>query len=307
MAEQQQVEQPATESADLDALLDAKFGTGEEEQPQAAEPEAQEGDEAQEATESTEAPELVEVEIDGETWQVPPKIKDRIMAERDYTAKTTEVANTRRALEIQQKEVALFQEQRAFEISIGPDVDRLKMLDAYIQHTKAGTNWASLTTDQVVRAKLELDQLSEQRGELFQALQAKHKEFTDKLNGERAKLKDSAKEILSKAIPNWSDDVRGSVEKYAQSLGYPEVAVSNMSPLDVQVAWKAMQYDKLKAETKSAVKKATDAPVIAPTARKTPMPTKVRAQLDLKNAVKTGDRAKVATAVDRRLDQLFGG
>jgi hypothetical protein len=303
------VEQPATESTDVEALLDAKFGTGETEQPEPQEQEAQSED-APAVEETEEAapaePELVEIEVDGETWSVPQKLKDRFMAEKDYTAKTTEIANTRRALDLQAKEVALFQEQRAFEKSIEADVDRLKMFDAYIQHTKTGTNWASLTTDQVVRARLELDQLAEQRNELAQTLAAKHKDFTDKLNGERSKLKESAKEILSKAIPSWSDETKASIEKYAQSLGYPEIAVQNMSALDAQIAWKAMQYDKLKSETKSAVKRA-DAPVIAPTARKNAMPQKVRAKLDLKNAVKTGKRENIASAVDKRLDQLFGG
>lgn len=301
------VEQPATESIDVEALLDAKFGTGEE-QPEQQEQEAPEGEEAQAAEESTETPaeaEFVEVDVDGETYQVPPKLKDRIMAEKDYTAKTTEIANTRRALDLQSKEVALFHEQRAFEQSMEADVDRLKMFDAYIKHEKSSKDWASLTTDQVVRAKLELDQLAEQRNELAQALKGKREEFMQKLNGERAKLKESAKEILSKAIPNWSDETRASVEKYAQSLGYPEVAVRNMSALDAQIAWKAMQFDKIKAETKSVKK--TDAPVIAPTARRNPMPQKVRASLDLKNAVKSGKQENVSAALDKRLSQLFGG
>jgi hypothetical protein len=305
---QQSVEQPATESPDVEALLEAKFGGPEE--PEEQQQETREGDDVEASTETEEPktePELVEVDLDGEVWQVPAKIKDRIMAEKDYTAKTTEIANTRRVLETQAKEVALFNEQRTFEQSIGPDLDRLKMFDAYIQHTKANTNWASLTTDQVVRARLELDQLAEQRNELAQALDAKRKEFTDKLSGERAKLKESAKEILSKAIPNWSDETKASVEKYAQSFGYPEVAVQNMSALDTQIAWKAMQYDKLKAETKSAVKKASDAPVIAPTARKNAMPQKVRSQLDLKNAKKSGDPGKIAPALERELTRLFGG
>jgi hypothetical protein len=303
------VEQPATESPDVEALLDAKFGTGETEQPEQQEQEAQAGEEAPAAEETDEVapaePELVEIDVDGETWKVPQKLKDRFMAEKDYTAKTTEIANTRRALDLQAKEVALFNEQRTFEQSIETDVDRLKMFDAYIKHTKSNTNWASLTTDQVVRAKLELDQLAEQRNELAQALKGKREEFSQKLNGERAKLKESAKEILSKAIPNWSDETRASVEKYAQTLGYPEVAVQNMSALDAQIAWKAMQYDKIKAETKSVKK--PDAPVLAPTARKTPMPQKVRANLDLKNAMKSGKQANISVALDKRLEQLFGG
>lgn len=308
------VEQPATDSTDVEALLDAKFGGFEDrvseqpEEPEAQESEAQASDETEASAESGETqPEFVEVEYAGTKYQVPPELKEALMYQADYTAKTTEAARLRETLSVQQKELALYQEQRAFEQSIGEDADRLKMLDAYINHQKTATNWASMTTDQIVRARLELDQLAEQRNELAKALDGRRNEFAAKLNAERSKLKESAKEILSKAIPGWSDDLRSSIEKYVQQVGYPEIAVQNMSALDAQIAWKAMQYDKIKAETKTAVKKAADAPSIAPTARKTPMPKQVRAKLELKNAVKTGDRTKVASAVERRLDQLFGG
>lgn len=309
MAEQTQtVEQPETEStADLDALLDAKFGTAE--QPEEQESEAPTGDEAPEQPESeqpTEQPEYAEVEFNGAKYQVPPELKDALMAQSDYTAKTTELANTRRVLEAQQKEAALFHEQRSFEQSIAQDADRLKMLDAYIQHAKTTTDWTTMTTDQVVRAKLELDQLSEQRNELARLLEGKRNEFTQKLNEERGKLKATAKEILSKAVQGWNDQMQADVEKYVQTMGYPEFSVQNMGPLDYQVAWKAMQYDKIKTQTKTAVKRAAEAPTIAPTARKTPMPKDVRTKLDLRKAVQTGRKDVIESALDKRLSQMFG-
>src|SRR6185503_19390110 len=156
------VEQPATESSALEAGLERLFGSGEDpaEQPQTQEPEAQEGVEAQASEESAQqetAPEFVDIEVDGETWQVPPKLKDRFMAQKDYTEKSTETARLKETLAIQQKEIALFQEQRVFEQSVAKDFDRLKMLDEYISYQKSNTDWAKLTTDQVVRAKLEID------------------------------------------------------------------------------------------------------------------------------------------------------
>lgn len=311
MAQAQPVEQSAPTTveeqtpATVDDKLERLFGDRTEEQSQTQQPEAPTGDEAQASGESEEA-QLVEVEIDGETWQVPPKIKDRMLAHADYTKKTTETANTRRALEAQQKEIALFREQRAFEESVAADFDNLKMLDAYVQHTEKNTAWASLTTDQIVRARLELDQLKTQRADLAKALQDKRSEFDQKISSEREKLKKESAEVVAKAIPNWGDETRGSVEKYAQSLGYPEIATAQMSALDYQVAWKAMQYDKIKAETKNAVRKAGDAPVVAQSARKAQMPKQVRAKLDLKNAVKTGDKAKIAAGLDARLEQMFG-
>lgn len=311
MAEQtQQIEQPATESIDtpdFDARMEALFGDGpaKPEQPEGGQEPADEAG----AGEVPEEPEAVEVEFNGTKYQVPPELKDALMAQADYTSKTTEVANTRRTLDLQAKEVALFQEQRAFEQSVAQDFDQLKMLDAYIAHEgkQLGQNWQQMTRDARQDKQFELDRLEKDRNALAQALQGKRDEFASKIKGERNKLAESAKEVLSKAIPNWGDESRASVHKYMQSMGYPVDPLPNMSPLDYQLAWKAMQYDKIKAETKTAVKKAADAPVIAPTARKSPMPKRVRTSLDLKNAVKTGDKAKIEAAKEARLSQLFGG
>ena len=56
----------------------------------------EEGDsEEEEATE----PDLADVEIDGKTYKVPAELKDNFMLRADYTRKTQEVADQRRALE----------------------------------------------------------------------------------------------------------------------------------------------------------------------------------------------------------------
>jgi hypothetical protein len=304
------VEQPATESTNVDEALDKLFGGSEEpaEQPETQEPEAQEGEEAQ-ATEETAAesePELVEIEVDGETWQVPPKLKDRFMAQKDYTEKSTETARLKDSLSLQQKEVALFQEQRAFEQSVQDDIDYIKMLDSYIKHEKASTPWATLTTDAAFKKKMELEGLADQRTQKAIELQSKRDAFSAKVKGEREKLKSSANEFLRKAIPSWDKDWP-EVKKFAISLGAPEDELDNYSPIAKQLLWESQQYRKIKAETKVAVKKAATAPVIAQSARKKPMPKQVRTHFDLKNAVKSGNRDKIAAGLDARLDQLFGG
>src|SRR5687767_15372699 len=199
MAETQSVEQPSPDSTNLDALLETKFGGSEEqsepEQPE-AQPEAQAGEEAQAQPEAEGQPEFVEVEYAGTKYQVPPELKEALMYQADYTAKTTEAARLRDNLSIQQKELALFQEQRAFEQSVAQDVDRLKMLDAYItmEDQTLGQNWAQMTREQRQDKQFELQRLEKQKAELAQALQAKYGEFTAKINGERSKLKESAKE-----------------------------------------------------------------------------------------------------------------
>jgi hypothetical protein len=309
MAEQQVAEQPATESADLDALLEAKFGENEVAEPQ--QPEGEQEAAAEEATgeEVSTEPEFAEVEFNGNKYQVPPELKDALMAQSDYTAKTTEIANTRRALELQQKELAIFKEARAFEAEISAEVDWVRTADAWlkIEDEALGREWPSLTTDQRQERQFQIHRTEKERNRLAKVIEDKRAEFTNKISADQAKLKQSATEVLTKAIPSWNDETRAAVEKYAQSMGYPETVLPNMSALDYQVLWKAQQYDKVKAEAKGAVKKASEAPVIAPTARKNPMPQRVRTKLDLKNAVKSGNKASIEAAADRRLEQLFGG
>src|SRR5712671_4095938 len=44
-------------------------------------------------------PDTVEVEYDGKTYQLPPELKDALLRQADYTRKTQEVAQNRKALE----------------------------------------------------------------------------------------------------------------------------------------------------------------------------------------------------------------
>jgi len=300
----------------LDYKLDKLFGTSEE-QPQEGQTESVEAEAETPPTETgeesapTETPtetevESIEVEFNGQKYQVPPELKDVLMKSSDYTQKTQSLAQQRRDIELQAQQFAVAQQSQAFEQSISNELETLKMLEQYIPYMKQNTNWDGLTTYQFVRKQKEISDLADQHRALSAAISGKRQEFQTKLEGERQKLRKQTAEVLAKAIPGWNDKSQGEVEAYVKTLGYPEVAIPHMTSLDYQVAWKAAQYDKLKASTTNAVKKAAEAPVIKATSRKEAMPKQVRAKLDLKNAVRTGDQGKISSAVNNRLSQLFG-
>ena len=181
MAEQKAEETVEVSVQDRIANMLAPDEPGE---PETEEPEAPEEPEGQEAPEEA-GPEFIEIEFDGNKYQVPPELKDRLMAEADYTRKTTELANTRRAIELQQKEIALFNEGLAFEQTVSQEQDNLKMLDAYIKNVETTTKWSEMTTDQIVRSRMELDQLKTQRDELKDVLKTKREEFRQKIAQQR--------------------------------------------------------------------------------------------------------------------------
>jgi hypothetical protein len=65
--------------------------------------------------EDSTAPSFEEVEYEGELYQVPPKLKEAIIRQSDYTKKTQEVAETRKLIEHQQSQLRVAQQQAAFE------------------------------------------------------------------------------------------------------------------------------------------------------------------------------------------------
>jgi hypothetical protein len=313
MAEPQTVETTEPINPSLDDRLNKLFGEKE------AQPEAElEATETQDETpetpsveakpEETPAEEVIEVEFNGVKYQVPPELKDVLMKSADYTQKTQTLAQQRRDLELQNKEILLHRENQAFEQSIAQEAEQLKLIEQYIPYMKQNTDWNKLTTDQFVRRQKEISDLEDQRRDLSAAIHGKRQEFAGKIEAARAKLKTEMSESLSKSIPGWNDTVKGEVEAFVKAIGYPEAAIPHMTSIDYQVAWKASQYDRLKTQTASAVKKAGEAPVIKATSRKE-MPTQVKEMLNTRKAIQRSQpgSSERKAAVDKRLGQIFGG
>jgi len=276
------------------------------EEPEAVQAESQDAEDGEPQAEvSEESDDSVEVEFNGISYQVPKELKDALMRETDYTQKTQALSSQRKEIELQQKELVLARERESFQASVKEETGQLEMLDAYIKHVNQNTDWASMDVNAAFRAKMELDQLKEQKVELERSLSQKYQEFQSGVEKKRSELKAESEAHLSKAIPGWSEKVRGEVQSYIKSLGYPEIGVEHMSSLDYQVAYKAMQFDALKSKTSDAVKKASSAPAIKPTARKE-MPKEVQKKLNYRKAVqKASDPSTRSKLAEDRLGDIF--
>jgi hypothetical protein len=309
---EQAVENTASVEDRIGAKFERMFGMSDEpEQPESDEPEGEqaEGDEpeakaADEAKSEEGSEDVVEVEFNGQTYQVPKELKDALMATKDYTQKTTEVSQLRKSVELQQKEAHLFNEQRKFHESVAGDLDQLKMLTAYIDHVNKTTDWQKLPTTEAFSIKMQLDQMKDQRAELDKALQGKYATFKAQLDAEREKLSKEMDDVLSKSIPKFTPDTKAALQKYAKDMGYPAQALDGMSALDYQVIWKASQYDAVKSEAKAVVSKATT-PVIKPTARQE-MPKAVQDKLNYRKAIKKASGTQKKALVEDRIGQIFG-
>jgi hypothetical protein len=179
----------------------------------------------------------------------------------DYTKKTQEVAEQRKAVEAERakiEEAAKLRDQYAQRLSIieqmlqqpEPDLSQLKETDPI--------GYAVAVAEQTERQK-QLAAVQQERARLAQQQQSEQAErLKMHLATEAAKLRE--------AIPEWQDEVKGEIIKkeireYAKSVGFSDQELAQVyDSRAVTALYKAAQYDKLMRGKIDATKKVTQAP-----------------------------------------------
>jgi hypothetical protein len=237
-----------------------------------------------------------EVEWDGAKYTIPSPLKDAFEKASDYTRKTQELADQRRAVDQSRELMTRAQMDSQFQQSITDENRELAVIDAYLSQASK-LNWANMSTDQMMRQRIEVDQVRDRRDELLKSVSAKRDQFQSKMQETLSQLRAKAREIAAKSIPNFSEETEKGIKQYAISEGLSEAETDNvlLDPRSAKILWKASQYDKVKAGTAKAVTQATKA--VRPGVASERMPQDVRAKLEYAKAVKhaenSGDKARL--------------
>ena len=220
-----------------------------------------EGQTDQPATES----EMEELEFDGVKFNLPkehaPKVKDALLREADYTRKTQEVSERARVVSEQEK---LLQLNREFHTSTLDDIAQVKSFDQAIAQY-ANVDWMSMQTDELIRTRTRYDQLKEARQNAARTLEQKWAQFNQKREEHLKGLEKAGREEAARRIQGFDDKKASALKDYAKSQGYTdsEVAMMFYRPQDIQMIWKAQQFDSLpKGTVQQRVTKAP--PVLKP-------------------------------------------
>jgi hypothetical protein len=307
MLEQTSPEQPSGDSGSLpleDRVSNALFGTP---KPQAKAPqqepeqtqEAPEVEATQEASEPVE--ETFEYEAEGEKYILPKKLEKSFMQERDYTQKSQALADQRRLVEHREQQFRIRELQVKFDGEVANEVRQLQMIDQILDQP---IDWRSMSTDEALRHKLELDGLEKQKAKLRETLQQKWGQFQQQTKQQRDELLNTARETLKKRIPNWSDDIAKQIREHARNEGYNEVELSSVEdPRQAITLWKAMQFDQLQAKATPAV---TQARAVKTTSAK-PMPPATKDYLNYRKALsKTAENSpERRKVVEGRVASIF--
>lgn len=223
----------------------------------------------EQAQDETPTEDLVPVEFEGETFQVPAKLKDALLRQQDYTVKTQQVAEQRRAVDdraqyLEAKEALLgaaYEEATAYR-AIQQQLEQFDALD-----------WAKLAQSDMQQAytlDLQRQELRRQLGTKEQALKAKvaQVEAARKMHMEK-QMELGRAEFQRRVGALKAEDVQATW-KQGQSLGFTEQELSSLTDARVMHAiWKAAKWDALQAGKSATKQQASKAPpVVRPGATK---------------------------------------
>lgn len=226
-----------------------------------------ETEEIDEGAEELTDEELEEIEREGKKARIPKWLKPELLMHADYTKKTQEVAEQRKAHEA--KEAAFAQRQQAFQAE-AQEYAQLIALDTAIkqyeqtiaqlrqqgQHDAAQKHW------------MDLMEMRNAAGQLSHGLQQKQQMRAQESERERANRLKERDSSLAREIQGFSPALMSKIEQYAITDGYtPEEAQSLVDPRYVKTLNKARLWDEYQAKAKQAAAKAKqqDEPVVTAT------------------------------------------
>lgn len=210
-----------------------------------------EGDEGAEGVTAA-APEMAEIEINGKKYQIPVELKDGYLMQSDYTRKTQEVAEIRRAAESQREQAAaLFQSSEEF---IKANAFKLNVEQQLQQYQNA--NWEQMEQEDPMGAQShwrKFQQLKEQRGQVAQYLDKTQSERNANAERDIATRLHETRQFAEKEIPGWTPEVDLNVSKFAQGVGFtPDQLKAAMNPQIYRVLHLAMLGEQAMQKQKSA-------------------------------------------------------
>lgn len=292
--EQQQPEAKAEETAKVETS----------QSPEATQADA-ESEKVEAATDSPD--ETVTIEVDGK----PVELKKSELADyyknglrqADYTRKTMEAAEQRKAAEAEARKAQMERQRYA---------DGLQQAQAMLQaqlHEQSQIDWQKLLeTDPVEYLKQQhlANQRQAKLGQIAQEQQQLHARFQEEQAAQmRAFLQAQQEELIAK-LPEWKDETkakseRAAIREYLKSQGLEEAQIDNIADHRVVVlSRKAMLYDQMMSKAQASAKKVSQLPqkVEKPGGGETnPMDRRTAAWKQLERSGSVRDAANVFASV----------
>lgn len=209
----------------------------EQDEPEGDEPEGPESDGDEPETDPDE--ELGEIDVEGKVYNLPKRVRDRILMHADYTRKTQDVAARSKAIEAEKARVA---EMEAAHKELFEQRADLRQMDRELEQLSR-VNWPALEQSDPIRASSlarRQMQLTAARQQLAATIDGKQQELSSRREREFATLWEQGEAMLQKEIPNWNGDTAKKLSSFAQAeLGYAPEQLSRARPEDFRTLYLA--------------------------------------------------------------------
>lgn len=236
----------------------------------AADPEARANEDAEPVADDAQADdgsEDVTIEVDGKTVTLKKaELADAYkngLRQSDYTKKTMEVAEQRRAAEA---EVA---QARAEREAYAVNLQKLSAQLEGVLEQQASIDWQALLESDPVEY-LRQQNLFQQRQAAYQRTQQAQAQLMEIAQAEHVQMQSMTlaqqQEVLLAKLPEWRDASKAKAEKaaisdYLREQGFEAAAIQNINDhRAVLMARKAMLYDQMVGKASAAAKRVSAAP-----------------------------------------------
>jgi len=181
----------------------------------------------------------------------------------DYTKKTQQLAEQRKALEAEMRSVEEAKQLR------DAYADRLQMIEQLLSAQESTEDLETLKENDPVGYAVKVAEL-QQRDKQLHAVQQERYRIAQEQQAEQAQalqqyMAQQAQE-LARVLPEYADPekgekLRGDMRKFAKSVGFSDEELSMVRDArQVMTLYKAMQYDKLQQAKPQVTKRVSEAP-----------------------------------------------
>jgi len=216
------------------------------------EPELDEyGNPVEDEEESEPEPEYEEIEYNGKTYKVEKDLKDGFLMQSDYTRKTQELAEQRKAFEAQREEWSKLSET---ELKAQADVTSIDQALSEFQQID-WNRWQEQDPAAAQRAFTQYQLLKDERQQALNTFQQARQERTLQEQRESAERLQKGTAQLAKEIPGWGQEKATELLNFGQQLGFDQQELMQIDdPRMVIALYHAQQGFKSQAKQKTAAK-----------------------------------------------------
>lgn len=210
----------ATNPAAEDEIVSAE-GVADEAQAQGDEDLSEEGAQEGQPDDDSE-----EIDHDGQKYRIPKALKPALMMQADYTRKTQEVAEQRRALEAERA-----QHTQSFE-ALKADYGKVHALETQVQ-ALSQIDWAAYQAQDPDAARVHYDQFRLLKDQLRDAQDELQTKENQRLQGQReqtAKAWEETRGVLARDIKGWSPQLAADLVAMAGDFGISQSDLADPDP-----------------------------------------------------------------------------